>query len=235
MNDFRDFSIFANRHDTTTMLTKQILIELIEYLDRYERLHRSEETEMSLDAFASYLCKQRHAETSARTDHKELDIEIAKHVTYLYRYIKLYMKKVMKESCMQTEDEYTYLITLLQHESLTKTELNKLNIVEKTSGNEIIKRLEKQALVETFDDEKDRRSKRVKITDKGQAELKKIFPDLGLATTLLSQPLDTSERQQFFHLLERLHHFHHEIFLSHHDKKLEDICRSKENKDRKIS
>jgi hypothetical protein len=53
----------------------------------------------------------------------------------MYRYAKGYIKKALQESIIQTPDEFSFLITLMTFESLTKTELINKQVIEKTSGN----------------------------------------------------------------------------------------------------
>ena len=76
----------------------------------------------------------------------------------------------------------------------SKTELNSLNAMEKTSGAEIIRRLVAKGFAEERPDERDRRSVLVSITPRGRAELMKVFPQLHTAAQLISAPLE--ERQQ---------------------------------------
>ncbi len=68
-------------------------------------------------------------------------------------------------------DEYTYLISLLNCESLSKTELNNMNAMEKTSGNEVINRLLRKELIDQRRDEADRRSMRVLLPERDEMSL----------------------------------------------------------------
>jgi hypothetical protein len=65
-------------------------------------------------------------------------------VTLLFRYAKGYIKKALQDSIIQTADEFAF--NLITFESLTKTELISKQVMEKTSGVEVIKRLVGQGL-----------------------------------------------------------------------------------------
>lgn len=199
------------------MKTKEILLQLIEELEKFEHsLSENETPEMS--NFIAYLCSTEKIE-----QHYSTEVEIAQHVSLLHRYSKFYIKKVLKNSLMQTMDEYTYLMPLLHRESLSKTELNNMNVMEKTSGNEIIKRLLKKNLIKQQRNESDKRSMLVFITDKGRNELLRLYPNLQRSATLLSANLSTSQKAVLASCMKEMSHFHHDIFLNGKDKTVEDI------------
>ena len=69
---------------------------------------------------------------------------------------------------------------------LSKTALNTLNAIEKTTGAEVIRRLATKGLVEETPDERDRRSILVSITPLGRAELAKVLLESRIAAALVS-------------------------------------------------
>ena len=199
------------------MKTKEILLQLIEELEKFEHsLSENETPEMS--NFIAYLCSTEKIE-----QHYSTEAEIAQHVSLLHRYSKFYIKNVLKNSLLQTMDEYTYLMPLLHRESLSKTELNNMNVMEKTSGNEIIKRLLKKNLIKQQRNESDKRSMLVFITDKGRNELLRLYPNLQRSATLLSTNLSTSQKAVLASCMKEMSHFHSDIFLNGKDKTVEDI------------
>lgn len=199
------------------MKTKKILLQLIEELEQFEHTLSEDETP-EMNDFIAYLSRSENTEQNFPTE-----VEIAQHVSLLHRYSKFYIKKVLKDSPMQTMDEYTYLIPLIHYESLSKTELNNMNAMEKTSGNEIINRLLKKKLIAQRRDELDKRSMRVFITDKGRNELIRIFPDLQKSATLLSVNLSTRQQAVLASYLKEVSRFHRNIFLNGKDKTLDEI------------
>lgn len=74
------------------------------------------------------------------------------------------------------------------------TENEENNIHEKNTGMEIIKRLINNQLLEQHDDENDKRSKRLKITPLGQAELFKSFDGMIKVSRIISGKLSDTER-----------------------------------------
>ncbi|WP_044189058.1 MarR family winged helix-turn-helix transcriptional regulator [Porphyromonas sp. COT-290 OH860] len=189
------------------MKSKRLLLELVEYLDLFESLVPDAE-QMGMRSFLTFVESMLpiHKDTSdPRADAAPADVGIARHLSLLHRYSKAYIKKALAESeYLQTEEEYTYLVCLLNDNGLTKSELNSRNGMEKTSGGEVMRRLKRDGLIEEFPSENDRRSIRVFITPKGKGELFKVFPKLHMAAKLLSSPLSQHQRKNLLFLLEHL-------------------------------
>ncbi|MDO4691787.1 MAG: MarR family winged helix-turn-helix transcriptional regulator [Porphyromonadaceae bacterium] len=191
------------------MKSKRLLLELVEYLDLFERLVPDAE-EMGMRSFLTFvesMLPVQCAECPSAQEGAPADVGIARHLSLLHRYSKAYIKKALTESeYLQTEEEYTYLVCLMSENGLTKSELNSRNGMEKTSGGEVMRRLKRDGLIEEFPSKHDRRSVSVFITPKGRGELFKVFPKLHMAAKLLSSPLSQNQRETLLFLLEHLTH-----------------------------
>ncbi|HNW56280.1 MAG TPA: MarR family winged helix-turn-helix transcriptional regulator [Bacteroidales bacterium] len=199
------------------MRTKELLQELIGLVEAFDTSVPEGES-INLDDFISFLNK-----LPVQSKDNKTIINISKNVSLLHRYSKFYLKKVLKDSMLQTIDEYSYLISLFYNESLTKTELNNMNAMEKTSGNEVIRRLLKANLIKQQRDQSDKRSMRVSITGQGKTEIKKIFPGLNKAAIILSGPLPDGEKESLNRSLSNLCDYHHNIFIGQKNSSIDDI------------
>lgn len=188
------------------MRTRNLLLEIIALVDDFEKV-LPEEEEPTMHSFIDFLVKQ----PSENNDERVI-IDISKNVSLLHRYSKFYLKKILRDSRLQTIDEYSYLICLFYNESLTKTELNNMNAMEKTSGNEVIKRLLKSHLLKQQRDINDKRSMRVSITEQGKTELEKIFPELQKTAKILSGNISDYEKFSLNKYLTALCEYHHTNF-----------------------
>ena len=187
------------------MKSKRLLNELLDYIELFEQSFPDEE-ELSLKSFLVFVQSMQEGEHALRSSSPDApaaprpsrsprEVSIARHLSLLHRYSKGYIKRALFASeHLQSEEEYSYLASLFSGEPHSKTELNSLNAMEKTSGAEVIRRLVAKGLVEERPDERDRRSVLVSITPSGRAELMKVFPQLHTAAQLISAPL--AERQQ---------------------------------------
>lgn len=219
------------------MRTKHILIELLDYLDEFENQHKDTEKKFSTADFIGYLNavhvpdtlsddKIRGGEESWQViqyTENRTATNVSILVSLLYRYAKMYSRKAMKESGLKSVDEFALLITLMTHDSISKQELIKEQVLEKTSGIEIVNRLIRQGFVDQFDGDKDRRSKLLRITPQGRKEILQILPRMNQVSKIVVGNLTQTEQNLLTFLMRKLDHFHNDIFMNDKDAGLEDI------------
>ncbi|MDY3090867.1 MAG: winged helix DNA-binding protein, partial [Porphyromonas sp.] len=75
---------------------------------------------------------------------------------------------------------------------------------ERSTGNEMLRRLARLGLVIEMDDPVDKRQKLVQLTPLGRAELMKVFPDLRKVTQLLTHTLDSWQKLYLRNLLSQM-------------------------------
>jgi DNA-binding MarR family transcriptional regulator len=131
------------------------------------------------------------------------------------RYAKFYIKKALEGTPLQTAEDFTALAILLTHNQLSKSELIGHNLQEKTSGTEVIRRLIASGLVRQWDNEKDKRSKHIAITDEGKALLYQVFEHTNYVGKIITGKLTFAEKFTLQYLLQKLEDFH----LEHYEKK----------------
>ena len=133
-------------------------------------------------------------------------------LVHLNRYAKTYSKSAIFDSEFSTQEEFIYLINLKSFGEMSKTELIKRNVQEKPVGILTINRLINQKWVEQKDSDIDKRTKIISITQKGLDVLEKQMNNIRKATRIVSGNLTNSEKNELIRLLNKLDHFHSEIF-----------------------
>jgi DNA-binding MarR family transcriptional regulator len=203
--------------------TKKILIQLVSDLEAFE-LQKRNDAELHYDEFLGFLFSKRKTEAAElreiggseaqdiQQSGTRSDSELSVLITLLYKYAKNYIRKAMANSVLQTPDEFGFLIVLITFPSLTKMELIQKNVMEKTSGMEVIRRLIRYGLVEQFDDEQDKRSQRVRITEKGKVVVYQLLPEMQKVGEVVGGDLNESEKLSLLYLLKKLDHFHHDLY-----------------------
>lgn len=166
-------------------------------------------------------------EKDLQREGEEQETQIAILVTFMNRYAKLYAKKVLQNSALSTLDDFSYLIVLLTHHSMTKTDLIHKNVHEKTTGMEILKRLLRHGFIRQFDDREDKRQQRVAITEAGRAAIFSVLARMGDVTRIITGNLTAMEKNSLGYLLKKLDHFHFDIFMNERQTALEEIIRKK--------
>lgn len=133
-------------------------------------------------------------------------------LVHLNRYAKNYSKSAIANSDFHTQDEFSYMINLKAFGSMTKTELIKKNIHDKSSGILIINRLIKQGWIEQTNSEIDKRSKVLHITEEGRSALDNQMERIRHATQIVSGDLTHTEKMELIRILIKLDKFHQPIF-----------------------
>jgi DNA-binding MarR family transcriptional regulator len=168
-----------------------------------------------------------HAEMIGRN---EVEVEIGKMVVFINRYAKHLIKKGLQDFPELVNEDFTYLYSLMSCESMTKMQLIEKNIHEKPTGLEVIKRLLKHKIIDEKDDAKDKRSKRVFLTEKGKGIFFQTLEQMNKVSHLITGKLSLAEKQQLFSLLKKLDDFHNPIFLEQKHKTINELSANLENK-----
>lgn len=141
-------------------------------------------------------------------------------IVHMNRYAKSYSKAAIFGSDFSSQEDFIYLINLKAFGEMTKMDLIKKNVHEKSAGMQIINRLIAQAWVDQTDSKTDKRSKVLKISDQGVAVLESQMDKIRKATEIVTGDLTRKEKMELIRLLNKLSDFHLPIY----DKNIEPEC-----------
>jgi DNA-binding MarR family transcriptional regulator len=164
-------------------------------------------TEKPNDGLASTEIRFGESEHIAQEFAFQIDNNIARLLLFMSRYAKSYIKNTP----LQTAEDFTCLAILLTHDDLSKTELISHNIQEKTSGSVVINRLISLGLIKQWDNKEDKRGKRISITEEGRAMLYRIFEHTNHVGKIVTGKLSMEEKLTLQYLLQKLENFHYPI------------------------
>ncbi len=185
---------------------KNKVVDLVNLWAAYE----AENPDLTIEAFCiKYLAENEQRPIHA-ADQYEIPIngQLAAMIGRLNKYASMYFKKALAHVGMDNLEDWIYLISLQDMGTPKKSELIYEMLSEFPSGIDIIKRLVKSDLVEEFPDEQDKRSKRLKITDKGTAVLFESFPYMEKVGSMAFDTMRESEKTMVLNALKRLDNFH---------------------------
>jgi len=128
------------------------------------------------------------------------------------RYAKSYSRSVISHSTFSSQDDFIYLINLKVLGTMSKMELIKRNLHEKSSGILIINRLLRNGWAEQTVVQKDKRSKMIQITEKGLAVLADSMEEIRMASKVVAGNLTHSEQMLLIAILSKLDEFHHSFY-----------------------
>lgn len=133
-------------------------------------------------------------------------------IVHMNRYAKSYSKSAIFGSNFSTQEDFIYLINLKAFGEMTKMDLIKRNVHEKPAGMQIINRLIAQGWVNQTDSEIDKRSKVLKISEKGVRVLENQMDKIRQATEIVTGDLTHNEKMELIRLLNKLNDFHQPIY-----------------------
>ncbi|MFD2554195.1 MarR family winged helix-turn-helix transcriptional regulator [Sphingobacterium tabacisoli] len=133
-------------------------------------------------------------------------------IVHMNRYAKSYSKSAIFGSDFSSQEDFIYLINLKAFGEIKKMDLIKKNVHEKPVGMQVINRLIGKGWVEQADSKTDKRSKVLKITQKGIQTLEGQMDKIRRATEIVTGDLTTNEKMELIRLLNKLNDFHRMIY-----------------------
>lgn len=208
------------------------LLDVAKYLEEYEKQNHNETFDIELFSYwlSDKLSKKPRTYSSIDKIDKEnvtqqsLDVQISILIGRMSKYARVYSKKVLKHTKLSGLDDYTFMATLMFIPSMIKSELTHHNLMDSdTSGADIIKRLIRNDYLEEFDDEKDKRSKRVRITELGKRTMFTVFNEMDIVSDIITGNLNGNEKFYLLEYLRKLDHLHQGIYIKDRKKELDEI------------
>lgn len=127
------------------------------------------------------------------------------------RYAKTYSRSI-GSSVFSNQDDFIYLINLKTSGGMSKMELIKHNVSEKSSGILTINRLIRNGWVEQKISEKDKRTKHIQITEKGLLVLEEHMDEIRKASRAVVGNLTHPEQMLLITILSKLDEFHDSFY-----------------------
>ncbi|PIQ25222.1 MAG: hypothetical protein COW63_18985 [Bacteroidetes bacterium CG18_big_fil_WC_8_21_14_2_50_41_14] len=206
----------------------QLLKKLLPYLEKFE----SEQKGNNLMDFSNYLKKELLSVSPVSTNMPDFsmaehhlperfpEVEFSTMLTELYRFGRHYVKKALVTTGIKTLEEFGLLASLIKTPGLLKSELINLQLMEISSGTEVLRRLILSELILEYADVNDKRSKRLELTSKGRETIIAAFYEMYKAARIIRGNLSDEELVQATQVMEKLSAFHWHI---HQSDKTSDI------------
>ena len=193
-----------------------LLKQVIDLLEEYENEEGNANTLTDFKRWIAFNYQSENEEMEPYWEGKEkgrsAESVINTLIVHMNRYARSYSKSAIFGSDFSTQEDFIYLINLKAFGEMTKLELIKKNVQEKPVGMQIINRLLAKGWVNQFDSKVDKRSKVLKITDKGLEVLETQMDKIRAATTIVTGNLTTNEKMELIRLLNKLNDFHKPIY-----------------------
>lgn len=188
---------------------------LLDLAEEYERAGGNTE-KMDQEDFISWLITNQRKIAPLTTPEPSaepmVDGLIAMYLSFMARYAQFYSRRVFRHSVIYSEDDWGVLVSLYPYQQLKKTDVMRGCLMEKSSGNEVLKRMLKQGLLQERTHPADKRSKLIELTDAGREAFDAVGGGIAKLSKVVVGDLTGEEKTAFLQLLNKLHRFHKPIF-----------------------
>lgn len=103
-----------------------------------------------------------------------------------------------------TPIQFAVLCGVEGHPGIEQNQLSKLVGIDRTTVGNVVSRLEKRGIIARTPDEKDRRLRRLVLTEDGMAMLVAAMPQAEHVQARILEPLSPAEQKQFIALMKKL-------------------------------
>lgn len=125
----------------------------------------------------------------------------------LSKFIRHYVKPILSDKGLSSQDDFAILAHIDYLKVCSKKQAVEANIIELTTGIEIIKRLIKQKLIQEKENKEDKRQKLISLTKKGKNLLKEIYFGFSSIQDILAD-MNKDDRVAIIEFLKRLDSYH---------------------------
>lgn len=175
-----------------------------ELLGLYEKFVNEKKGTEGIQQFVLWLNKELFFTTDTKDQH-DLETQIPFLISIINKRYKGMVKEVLADSEVSNADSYSFLYHLFMVDSFRKMEIVEIHEIPAPSGIEILKRLLTKGLIEEFDDPRDKRAKRVRISSKGKLEIENLAPRMAQLNEQFSQILGQQKKLQLIALLQSIY------------------------------
>ncbi len=182
---------------------------VIPLLENWENFNR-ENPQKDMYDFAQWLLASRQEQQKEflkPADTEDNAARVAVLITRLQKYLALYIKPIVQQLGFTKEHEYNFLYQISRMNRPKKNELSKENMVEFSTGRDIIKRLIQKKLITEKPDPEDKRAMLLGLTAKGRKILDRSFEIMAGAFVDFLGNLSAREQAQLIALLTKLNHY----------------------------
>lgn len=208
---------------------------LIDYTKEQQLLEKFAEFqnqtgEKALEQFALWLLGEKtKSERPNLAANSKINGYIAMLITFMSRYSNFYTRRLFANTEVYSIDDFAVLLVLREQGYMTKTQLFKSSIMEKSYGTEVLRRLYKQGMIVETESSTDRRSKLVSISEYGLEILNKYESKLNNVANHVVAKLSEDDKLKLVQILQYLHQYHYEFFTSKPETEILDLINSKAN------
>lgn len=145
--------------------------------------------------------------TASETGNRFQSSLAAYHIGRMYKYVRFYTKDIISDHGLTALDEFGILAVLDQRKEATKRQIIEQNMLEATTGTDMIRRMINMGLIREKVNKVDRRERIISLTPSGRNTLFRLYSAFTTIPDVLGD-LNERDRLMLLQHLDRLDHFH---------------------------
>lgn len=136
-----------------------------------------------------------------------------------------YASKALLGTEVAQLEEFGMLATILQEGNPRKTDIIYSNLLELSSGTDMLNRLKKKGFLREYGDSNDKRSKRIELTAKGKKITEQCYERVTRNARMLMQSISEDDKELCVHILKDIEIKLSVLWPSHKGKSFDEIYR----------
>jgi DNA-binding MarR family transcriptional regulator len=137
-----------------------------------------------------------------------------------------YANMALKGTDLNQIEEFGMLATIQQEKNPKKTEVIYANLFELSSGTDMLNRMKKRGLIKEYDDQVDKRSKRIELTPKGEKVVEVCFKRIRKNAMMMTHTLSDDDKELCVQLLKSIEIKFSALWPQHRGKPFEEVLNS---------
>jgi len=200
-------------------------VELVKLWGDYEAQH----PDCSIDDFfrhqLSLTAKEEKLAVPAWQLHPDINGRLMILLRRIGKYHIVYSNKALEGTGLDQIEEFGILVTIYNQVNPIKSEAIYNNIMELSSGTNMLNRMKKRGLINEHDDKEDKRTKRLKLTAKGEEALGKAKVRVLEVAKMMVNVLSEEDKQLCLHILTPVSNRFAGTFPKHKNKAFDEILK----------
>ncbi len=172
-------------------------------------------------AFAARMAAHAYESPLRYHRNRSYDAQIGLLIGRLQRFARHYFKKALQNRI--SLDEFGFLMAVYQLEHPRKSDVINMNLLEPTTGTEILRRLIREGWLTQRPCTTDKRAKILSMTPAGHRMLAETLEEVVKVGDLLTGDLSIAQKQELLRILMHLNEFHEYLYAEHRDTPIETI------------
>jgi DNA-binding MarR family transcriptional regulator len=115
-----------------------------------------------------------------------------------------YANNALEGTGLNQVEEFGMMLTIQQEKNPRKTDIIYANLFELSSGTDMLNRLKKRHLIKEYDDQDDKRSKRIELTPAGEKAIELCMIQMRKVAGMMTNDLSEDDKQLCIQLLKNI-------------------------------